>query len=89
MNSVLLGPPGAGKGTQAAHIAERLGTPHLSTGDLFRAALKSESDLGRQVKGYLDSGRLVPDSVTSAMVVRALSSPSVWNSLQRALSTSL
>lgn len=69
---VLLGPPGAGKGTQAARIGERYGVAHVSTGDLFRAALEDESELGRSVKEYLDSGRLVPDEVTSAMVARRI-----------------
>jgi len=72
LNTVLLGPPGAGKGTQAAVIRERAGGPHISTGDLFRAALKDESPLGRQVRQYLESGQLVPDDVTSAMVAQRL-----------------
>jgi len=75
LNLVLLGPPGAGKGTQAEKIRERCGVVHVSTGDLFRAALKDKSDLGRQVKEYLESGRLVPDEVTSAMVARRLDDP--------------
>ncbi len=75
MNIVLLGPPGAGKGTQAKKIRERYGLVHLSTGDLFRAALKDESELGRKVKSYLDSGKLVPDEVTSAMVARRIEQP--------------
>lgn len=75
MNIALLGPPGAGKGTQAAKICEKYGVVHISTGDLFRAALKDESDLGRSVKEYLDSGRLVPDEVTSAMVARRIEAP--------------
>jgi adenylate kinase len=72
LNIVLLGPPGAGKGTQATHIVERLEVPHISTGDLFRAALASDSALGRRVKGYLESGKLVPDEVTSAVVAERL-----------------
>ncbi len=69
---VLLGPPGAGKGTQAKEIQARYGVAHVSTGDLFRAALKEDSDLGRTVKGYLESGGLVPDDVTCAMVAQRI-----------------
>lgn len=68
MNLVFLGPPGAGKGTIAALAKEKLGVPHISTGDLFRAAIKQETELGKQVKSILASGELVPDSVTVAMV---------------------
>lgn len=68
MNLVFLGPPGAGKGTIAALAKERLEIPHISTGDLFRAAIKHETELGKQVKSILASGELVPDSVTVAMV---------------------
>jgi adenylate kinase len=68
MNLVFLGPPGAGKGTIAALAKERLGVPHISTGDLFRAAIKQETELGKQVKSILASGELVPDSVTVEMV---------------------
>jgi len=65
---VLVGPPGAGKGTQAALLAERLDVPHISTGDLFRANLAQETELGVEAKRYMDAGDLVPDSVTVAMV---------------------
>lgn len=65
---VMLGAPGAGKGTQALRIAERFGLPHISTGDIFRAHLKEGTDLGRQVREYLDGGRLVPDELTCAIV---------------------
>ena len=75
MNIVLLGPPGAGTGTQAAKIGERCGVAHISTGDLFRAALKENSSLGRQVKDYLEAGRIVPDEVTSAVVARRIDRP--------------
>jgi adenylate kinase len=65
---VLVGPPGAGKGTQAVRLAERLDVPHISTGDLFRANLQQETALGVEAKRYMDAGELVPDSVTVAMV---------------------
>jgi adenylate kinase len=65
---VLVGPPGAGKGTQAERLAERLDVPHISTGDLFRANLSEETPLGVEAKRYMDAGDLVPDSVTVAMV---------------------
>jgi adenylate kinase len=65
---VLVGPPGAGKGTQAVMLAERLGVPHISTGDLFRANLSQMTPLGVEAKRYMDAGDLVPDDVTSRMV---------------------
>lgn len=68
MRLVLVGPPGAGKGTQAERLAERLEIPHISTGDLFRANLKQETPLGVEAKRYMDAGDLVPDEVTVAMV---------------------
>lgn len=68
MRLVLVGPPGAGKGTQAQRLAERLDVPHVSTGDLFRANLARETALGIEAKRYMDAGDLVPDAVTVAMV---------------------
>ena len=65
---VLLGPPGAGKGTQAARIAERLNIPAISTGDIFRANVAGATELGTQAKAYMDKGESVPDSITNAMV---------------------
>jgi len=65
---VLVGPPGAGKGTQAITLSERLGIPHISTGDLFRAHVGEQTPLGKEAKRYMDSGELVPDSVTNEMV---------------------
>ena len=65
---VLMGPPGAGKGTQAAVVAETLGTPHVATGDIFRANVADETELGVQAKRYMDAGEYVPDSVTNDMV---------------------
>jgi len=68
MRLVLVGPPGAGKGTQATLLAAHYKIPHISTGDIFRANLKNGTELGLQAKSYMDKGELVPDSVTNAMV---------------------
>ncbi|MDY6051950.1 MAG: adenylate kinase [Rothia sp. (in: high G+C Gram-positive bacteria)] len=69
MNRLLIiGPPGAGKGTQAVKIAEKLNIPAISTGDIFRKNIKEETELGKEAKSYIDSGNLVPDSVTNRMV---------------------
>ncbi|MBV7294673.1 adenylate kinase [Corynebacterium sp. TAE3-ERU12] len=65
---VLLGPPGAGKGTQAAILSDKLGVPHISTGDLFRANIGEGTPLGLEAKSYIDAGNLVPDDVTVRMV---------------------
>ena len=72
---VLLGGPGAGKGTQAPILAERLGLPHVATGDLFRAAAKSGTALGLEAKQYMDRGELVPDDLTIRMLLDRLSQP--------------
>jgi adenylate kinase len=72
---VLVGPPGAGKGTQADRLAERLSVPHISTGDLFRANLKEMTPLGVEAKRYMDAGDLVPDEVTCRMVRDRLGEP--------------
>ena len=69
---VLLGPPGAGKGTQAARIGERLGIPAISTGDIFRAHVAGSTELGRRARAYMDKGEYVPDSITNAMVADRL-----------------
>lgn len=74
MKVVLLGPPGAGKGTLAAAIKEKFGVVHLSTGDILRAELKSGSDLGREMKAFVDNGELVPDSVVTRMIENQLKS---------------
>jgi len=68
MRLVLVGPPGAGKGTQAQFLAAHYSIPHISTGDIFRANLKASTPLGLQAKGFMDSGQLVPDEVTNEMV---------------------
>jgi adenylate kinase len=65
---VLLGPPGAGKGTQAEKLADKLGVPHVSTGDLFRHNISNETELGLEAKKYLDAGDLVPATLTNALV---------------------
>ena len=69
---VLLGPPGAGKGTQAARLAKRLGVPAISTGDIFRANVAQHTELGRTAQRYMDAGEYVPDEVTNAMVADRL-----------------
>ena len=68
MRLVLVGPPGAGKGTQAQFLAAHFSIPHIATGDIFRANLKAGTDLGNQAKSFMDRGELVPDSVTNEMV---------------------
>ena len=72
MRLVLLGPPGAGKGTQAAILSEKLGIPHISTGDLFRANIGEGTPLGLEAKKYMDAGDLVPTDVTARMVASRL-----------------
>ncbi|WP_370946445.1 adenylate kinase [Amycolatopsis sp. cg5] len=72
---VLVGPPGAGKGTQAVALSEQLRIPHISTGDLFRAHVGNQTPLGQEAKRYLDSGELVPDTVTNEMVRERLAEP--------------
>ena len=75
MRIVLLGPPGSGKGTQAAFLADALGVPAVSTGDLFRAHVDQGTELGRTGAGYPTAGDLVPDDVTMTMVVERLTQP--------------
>ena len=72
---VLLGPPGAGTGTQAARVCQRLAVPAISTGDIFRANVSGGTPLGAQAKTYMDRGEYVPDSVTNAMVADRLAQP--------------
>ena len=72
MRLVLLGPPGAGKGTQAARVACRFGTPHIATGDIFRANVAEGTELGRTAQEFMDRGDLVPDDVVIAMVMERL-----------------
>lgn len=75
MNIVLMGLPGAGKGTQADKIVEKYGIPHISTGDMFRAAIKDGTELGVKAKSFMDQGALVPDEVTIGIVRERLSKP--------------
>ena len=75
MRVVLLGPPGAGKGTQAQIIAGQLGVPAISTGDIFRANVSGQTELGQRAKVYMDAGDLVPDEITVAMVKDRLAEP--------------
>ena len=77
MRLVLVGPPGAGKGTQAQFLAAHYSIPHISTGDIFRANLKAGTELGNQAKSFMDRGELVPDSVTNEMVKDRLSQDDV------------
>ena len=79
MRLVLVGPPGAGKGTQAAFLASHFSIPHISTGDIFRANLKAGTELGNQAKTFMDRGELVPDSVTNEMVKDRLTHDDVAN----------
>jgi adenylate kinase len=72
LNLIFFGPPGAGKGTQSALLIERFNMKHISTGDLFRAAIKKQTALGREAKSYMDAGKLVPDSVTIGLVEEVL-----------------
>lgn len=79
MRIVLVGPPGAGKGTQATRLAEKLRVPHISTGDLFRANISRQTDLGKLAKSYMDAGNLVPDEVTIAMAKDRMEQPDAVN----------
>jgi adenylate kinase len=73
MRLIIMGPPGAGKGTQATSLAERIGAAHISTGDIFRANVKEQTELGRQAQKYMDAGEYVPDEITNAMVKERIS----------------
>lgn len=75
MKIILMGGPGAGKGTQASPLVERFGFPHISTGDMFRAAIKNGTDLGLKAKEFMDAGGLVPDEVTIGIVAERLALP--------------
>ncbi|MFL5407374.1 MAG: nucleoside monophosphate kinase, partial [Myxococcales bacterium] len=75
MNLIFLGPPGAGKGTQAQRLAQRFSIPQLSTGDILRRAVADGTSLGKQAKALMDAGKLVPDEVVNGIVDEALARP--------------
>lgn len=75
MKLLLMGPPGAGKGTQAEQLVDKLSIPHISTGDMFRSAIKEKTELGQQAQAYMDQGKLVPDEVTIGIVKERLEQP--------------
>ena len=75
MKLIIMGPPGAGKGTQAKIVAERLGIPAISTGDIFRSNVSEQTELGIEAKRYMDAGDYVPDEVTNAMVRDRIAQP--------------
>ncbi|MEW6101347.1 MAG: adenylate kinase [Candidatus Omnitrophota bacterium] len=79
MKMILLGPPGAGKGTQAKSLAKRLGVPHISTGDLLRQNVKENTGLGQEAKSFMDSGLLVPDTLVARMLNERLSLNDIKN----------
>lgn len=75
MNIIIIGPPGAGKGTQAARLSDVLGIAHVASGDFFRAEMRTGSPLGLKAKGYVDQGGLVPDDLTTSMILERISRP--------------
>jgi adenylate kinase len=79
MHVILLGPPGAGKGTQAQMLSERTGMVHVASGDLFRAALRDGTELGNRAKSYMDKGELVPDEIVIDMILERISQPDCAN----------
>ena len=79
MRIILLGPPGAGKGTQAQLISKEFGIPQVSTGDMLRAAIKAGTELGKQAKALMDEGKLVPDELTVALVKDRIAQPDCAN----------
>lgn len=79
MRLILLGAPGAGKGTQAVNLSQRLNIPHISTGDIFRANIKEGTELGKKAKEYIDQGLLVPDDLTVSIVKDRIQKPDCSN----------
>ena len=75
MRMILIGPPGAGKGTQAEYLVEQLQVPHISSGDMLRAAVAAGTDLGKRADGFMKAGQLVPDELVIAMIVERTSQP--------------
>ena len=84
MYILLMGPPGAGKGTQAERLIEKYGIPQISTGDMFRAAVKEQTPLGLEAKKYMDNGQLVPDAVTVGIVKERLAKKASSSTVSRA-----
>lgn len=79
MKLILFGPPGAGKGTQAKLLIEKLKLPHISTGDILRSEVKNNTDLGKEAKGFMDAGKLVPDALVTEMVRKRMQEPDLKN----------
>lgn len=79
MKIIMLGAPGAGKGTQAKQIADKYQIPHISTGDIFRANIKNETELGKKAKTYMDQGLLVPDELTLELIIDRFKNPDCKN----------
>ena len=79
MKIVMLGAPGAGKGTQAKQIAAKFSIPHISTGDIFRANIKNNTELGKKAKEFMDQGMLVPDSLTLELIMDRFEAPDCKN----------
>ena len=75
MKLIFLGPPGAGKGTQAAIVSKKLGIPTISTGDMLRAAVKEGTEVGKKAKSFMDAGKLVPDDVIIGIVAERVEKP--------------
>src|SRR3954453_4090995 len=75
LNLILLGPPGAGKGTQAERLVDDFDVPYYATGDILRAAVKEQSDLGKEAKGYMDKGDLVPDDLICRVIMQRIDQP--------------
>src|SRR5438105_4088078 len=75
MRMILVGPPGAGKGTQAARLVERFHIPHISSGDMLREAVKEGTELGKQADGFMKAGQLVPDDVVIGMILERIAKP--------------
>jgi adenylate kinase len=83
MKIIMLGAPGAGKGTQAKMIADKYGVPHVSTGDIFRANIKNGTELGMEAKKYMDQGLLVPDELTVKILLDRVSQPDCKNGFRQ------
>ena len=78
---VMLGAPGAGKGTQAGMICEKYGIPHISTGDIFRSNIKNGTELGRKAKAFMDKGQLVPDELTVQLLLDRVAARCSWRQM--------